>query len=101
MIARSAVEAPVAITYGHDLFFAAATSPFTDARAPVQKIYGMAITPQGARIYNKNNWPVLHESKRMLANPALASGSTGFLLVFQEENSQGSNRVQRIFLKVN
>lgn len=95
-----AVEAPVAITYGHDLFFAAATSPYTDSRTPVQKIYGMGITAQGKRIYNKNDWPVLHESKKMLASPALAAGTKGFLLVFQEENEQGNNRIQKIFLKV-
>lgn len=96
-----AVEAPIAITFGHNMFFAAASSPYTDSKTPVQKIYAMGIDRQGRRIYGENNWPVLHESSRMLANPALSSGGKGFLLVYQQENNQGNNRIWSIFFKVN
>lgn len=91
--ARWQIDGPVAGAYGDNLFLVAAREAPSIKPPYVSRIVGARLSPAGARLDEPEKLLVLHDTDKAVANPALAAGPDGFVLVFQQDDGPGGQRL--------
>lgn len=87
------VEGSVAAAFGEGIFLVAARQAgSTQPRSP-NRILGARLSPAGVRHDGPDNLPVLHEADVPIANPVLAAGPGGFMLVFEQDDAADNRRL--------
>jgi hypothetical protein len=94
------IDGPVAIAYGQGIYLAAAREAYSGKRADRNRLLGARLTTAGKRLDEAPAGTVLHDSPHRIANPALAGGSSHFLLAFEQEDAAGRRHIWAKILKV-
>jgi len=88
------VDAPLAAAYADGLFLVAARGSVRASKTSLSnRIFGARLLRQGKYLDGAGQWAMLHKGQRLVANPTLAGGDRGFLLVFQEQDEHGRQRL--------
>lgn len=94
---RMQIPGPVAAAYGDGVILLAA-SEAPSAKPPyTSRLLAARLSSTGQRLDEPGKVAVLHETGSPVANPALAAGPEGFVLVFQQDDGPGQ---QRLFAKI-
>jgi hypothetical protein len=93
------VDGPVAIAFGQGIYLTAAREAYTGKHTDRNRLLGSRLTTAGMRIDKAPTWAVLHDSPHRIAHPALAGGSSHFLLAFEQEDAAGRRQIWAKTLK--
>jgi hypothetical protein len=93
------VDGPVAAAFGQGMHLAVAREAYSGKRNERNRLLGARLTTAGVRIDKDPAWSVLHDSPYRIANPALAGGSSHFLLAFEQEDAAGRRHIWAKTLK--
>lgn len=90
---RIQIDGPVVAAFGDGAFLVAARE--TGAAKPPyrSRILGSRLSPLGGRLDDPENLLLLHETDSPVANPALAAGQEGFVLVFEQDDGPANHRL--------
>jgi hypothetical protein len=93
------MDGPVATAYSHGVYLTAAREAYSGKPGDRNRLLGSRLTTTGVRIDKAAAWPVLHDSRYRIANPALAGGARQFLLAFEQEGADGRRQIWAKILK--
>ena len=93
------VDGPVAAAFGQGIYLAVARQAYSGKPNDRNRLLGSRLTTAGVRIDKAPAWTVLHDSPHRIANPALAGGSSHFLLAFEQEDAAGRRQIWAKTLK--
>ncbi len=93
------VDGPVAAAFGQGMYLAVAREAYSGKPNDRNRLLGACLTTAGVRIDKAPAWTVLHDSPHRIANPALAGGSSHFLLAFEQEDAAGRRQIWAKTLK--
>lgn len=93
------VDGPVAAAFGQGMYLAAARQAYSGKPNDRNRLLGSRLTRAGVRIDKAPAWIVLHDSPHRIAKPALAGGSSHFLLAFEQEDAAGRRQIWAKILK--
>ena len=90
------VEGPLAAAFGDGRYVVAGRmrSRIGQGDTIQYRIVGSQFDPSGRRLPDPARLPVFEQSLHPLADPALASGPNGFILVFEQEDGPGEHRLR-------
>ncbi|NMG76002.1 hypothetical protein [Aromatoleum diolicum] len=90
---RIQIDGPVVAAFGDGAFLVAARE--TGAAKPPYRgrILGSRLSPAGGRLDDPEKLLLLHETDLPVANPALAAGQEGFVLVFEQDGGPANHRL--------
>ncbi|NMG16536.1 hypothetical protein [Aromatoleum bremense] len=90
---RIQIDGPVVAAFGDGAFLVAARQ--TGAAKPPyrSRILGSRLSPAGVRLDSPDKLLSLHETGSSVANPALAAGPEGFVLVFEQDDGPEKQRL--------
>lgn len=91
---RIQIDGPVVSAFGDGVFLVAARE--TGAAKPPyrSRILGSRLSPAGVRLDDPEKLLLLHETDSPVANPALAAGQEGFVLVFEQDDGPENYRLR-------
>ena len=90
---RIQIDGPVVAAFGDGAFLVAARQ--TGAAKPPyrSRILGSRLSSAGVRLDDPDKLLLLHETDSSVANPALAAGPDGFVLVFEQDDGPENQRL--------
>lgn len=91
---RIQIDGPVVAAFGDGAFLVAARE--TGAAKPPyrSRILGSRLSPLGVRLDDPEKPLLLYETDSSVANPALAAGQEGFVLVFEQDDGPENHRLR-------
>ena len=90
---RVQIDGPVVAAFGGGVFLVAARETAA-ARPPFRsRIVGSRLSSAGVRLDDPEKLVLLHETDSPVANPALAAGQDGFVLVFEQDDGPANYRL--------
>ncbi|HJV24466.1 MAG TPA: hypothetical protein VJ673_02220 [Aromatoleum sp.] len=91
--ARWQVDGPVAGAFGDNVLLVAAPEAPSGRPPSVSRIVGARLSSTGMRLDEPGKLLVLHDTDKAVSNPALAAGPDGFVLVFEQDDGPGRQRL--------
>jgi hypothetical protein len=90
---RAQIDGPVVAAFGGGVFLVAARETMA-AKPPYRsRILGSRLSSAGVRLDDPEKPLLLHETDLPVANPALAAGQDGFVLVFEQDEGPANHRL--------
>jgi hypothetical protein len=88
---RVQIDGPVVAAFGDGAFLVVARESPGTKPPYAGRILASRISREGLRLDDADKLPVLHESEKPFANPAVAAGSDGFVLVYEQDDGPGKH----------
>jgi hypothetical protein len=88
---RVQIDGPVVAAFGDGTFLVVARESPGTKPPYAGRILASRISREGLRLDDADKLPVLHESEKPFANPAVAAGSGGFVLVYEQDDGPGKH----------